>query len=295
MNKRIPFVPFSLQTAKLVVKPFYGLGNRLSRFFPGLNIRLNQASIDVTPREYLAIAFFSLWFWTTIIFVLLLSFSLFITLPENFIYVLTAAPLVIGFLAFFYIIQYPMLIISRKIRDLDRYLLFALRHMQVQIKSGIPLFDTLVSVSSGDYGLIAEEFRGCVKKISTGMSETNALEELIFKNPSIYFRRVIWQITNAIRTGADLGGTLDAIVDNLGDEQKVAIRRYGSQLNPLSMMYMMLAVILPSLGITFLVLLSTFSGFTVSEIIFWFILTVLIVFQFSFVGLVKSRRPTIEL
>jgi len=229
------------------------------------------------------------------IFILLLTLSLFITLPENFIYVLTIAPLFIGFLAFFYIIQYPMLIISKKIRDLDRHLLFALRHMQVQVKSGIPLFDGLVSISNGDYGLISEEFKKCVKKISTGLSETNALEELVFKNPSLYFRRVIWQITNAIRTGADLADTLDAIVDNLANEQKVAIRRYGSQLNPLSMMYMMLAVILPSLGITFLVLLSTFSGFTVSEIIFWFILTILIVFQFSFVGLVKSRRPTIEL
>ncbi len=282
-------------TARLVVKPFYGLGNRLSKFFPSLTVRLNQSDIDISPREYLAIAFFALWFWTTIIFVLLLSFSLFITLPVNFVYVLTIAPLVIGFLAFFYIVQYPMLIISRKVRDLDRYLLFALRHMQVQVKSGISLFDGLVSISNGDYGLISDEFRQCVKKISTGLSETNALEELIFKNPSMYFRRVIWQITNAVRTGADLAGTLDAIVDNLTNEQKVAIRRYGSQLNPLSMMYMMLAVILPSLGITFLVILSTFSGFAVSEIIFWFILTILIVFQFSFVGLVKSRRPTIEL
>ena len=295
MKKRIPFVPFSLPMARLVVKPFYGLGNRLSKFFPGLNVRLTQADIDISPREYLAIAFFALWFWTTIIFVLLLTLSLFITLPENFVYVLTLAPLAIGFLAFFYIVQYPMLIISRKIRDLDKYLLFALRHMQVQIKSGIPLFDGLVSVSNGDYGLISEEFKKCVKKISTGLSETNALEEMIFKNPSIYFRRVIWQITNAIRTGADLADTLDAIVENLSNEQKVAIRRYGSQLNPLSMMYMMLAVILPSLGITFLVLLSTFSGFTVSEMIFWFILGILIVFQFAFVGLVKSRRPTIEL
>jgi len=281
--------------AKMIVKPFYGLGNRLSKFFPGLNVRLNQADIEISVREYLAIAFFALWFWTTMIFVLLLTFSLFITLPENFIYVLTIAPLVIGCLAFFYIIQYPILIISKKIRDLDKHLLFALRHMQVQIKSGIPLFDGLVSVSNGDYGLISEEFRKCVKKISTGLSETTALEELIFKNPSMYFRRVIWQITNAIRTGADLAGTLDAIVENLANEQKVAIRKYGSQLNPLSMMYMMLAVILPSLGITFLVLLSTFSGFAVSEIIFWFILCILIVFQFSFVGLVKSRRPTIEL
>ena len=292
---RIPFIPCSLHTARLTVKPFYGVGNRLIKIFPGLNVRLNQADIEISPREYLAIAFFALWFWTTIIFVTLLTLSLFITLPENFIYVLTAAPLAIGFLAFFYIIQYPMLIISKKTRDLDRHLLFALRHIQVQVKSGIPLFDGLVSVSKGDYGLISEEFKKCVKKISTGTSETNALEELIFKNPSIYFRRVIWQITNAIRTGADLTGTLDAIVENLANEQKVAIRRYGSQLNPLSMMYMMLAVILPSLGITFLVLLSTFSGFAVSEIIFWFILCILIVFQFSFVGLVKSRRPTIEL
>lgn len=279
----------------MIVKPFYGFGNRLAKFFPGLNVRLNQSDIDISPREYLAIAFFALWFWTTVIFVMLLTFSLFMVLPENFVYVLTAAPLVIGFLAFFYIVQYPMLIISKKIRDLDRHLLFSLRHMQVQVKSGIPLFDSLVSISKGDYGLISEEFNKCVKKISTGLSETTALEELIFKNPSLYFRRVIWQITNAIRTGADLADTLNAIVDNLGNEQKVAIRKYGSQLNPLSMMYMMMAVILPSLGITFLVLLSTFSGVPVSEMMFWLILIVLIVFQFSFVGLVKSRRPTIEL
>ena len=295
MVKRIPFIPFSLPIARLIVKPFYGVGNRLSKFFPGLNVRLNQSDIDISPREYLALAFFALWFWTTIIFVLFLTFSLFIILPENFIYILTISPLIIGFLAFFYVVQYPMLIISRKVRDLDRYLLFSLRHMQVQVKSGISLFDALVSVSNGDYGLISEEFRKCVKKISTGLSETNALEELIFKNPSLYFRRVIWQITNAIRTGADLADTLDAIVRNLADEQKVAIRRYGSQLNPLSMMYMMLAVILPSLGITFLVLLSTFSGFAVTEMIFWFLLGILIVFQFSFIGLIKSRRPTIEL
>ncbi len=282
-------------TAKLIVKPFFGLGTRLSKIFPGLGVRLDQSEVDISPREYLAIAFFALWFWSTIIFVLLLTSSLFIVLPENFVFVLTISPLFIGFLAFFYVVHYPMLIISKKVRNLDGHLLFALRHMQVQIKSGIPLFDGLVSISKGDYGLISEEFQKCVKKISTGLSETDALEELIFKNPSMYFRRVIWQITNAVKTGADLANTLDAIVDNLANEQKVAIRRYGSQLNPLSMMYMMLAVILPSLGITFLVLLSTFSGFAVSEIIFWFILIVLIVFQFSFVGLVKSRRPTIEL
>jgi flagellar protein FlaJ len=208
---------------------------------------------------------------------------------------MTIVPLTIGFIAFMYVILYPDLIISKKTRDLDKNLLFALRHLQIQVKSGIPLFDSLVSISQGKYGLISDEFKNCVKKISTGEPEVNSLEELVFRNPSLFFRRVIWQISNAIRTGTDLGNTLDAIVDNLSNEQKVAIRRYGSQLNPLSMMYMMTAVIMPSLGITFLILLSTFSGLAVSEFLFWFILCILIVFQFSFVGIVKSRRPTIEL
>jgi flagellar protein FlaJ len=208
---------------------------------------------------------------------------------------MTLLPVFMGLVSFMYINLYPDLIISKKIRELEKNLLFALRHLQIQVKSGIPLFDGLVSISQGNYGLISNEFRDCVKKISTGEPEINSLEELVFKNPSIFFRRVIWQISNAMRTGADLGNTLDAIVDNLSNEQKVAIRRYGSQLNPLSMMYMMTAVIMPSLGITFLILLSTFSGMPISEFLFWFILCILIVFQFSFVGVVKSRRPTIEL
>jgi flagellar protein FlaJ len=295
MNDRIPFVPFPLPMTRVIVKPLYGIGTKLTKIFPSLSIKLNQADIDIQPREYLSIAFFSLWFWTTLTFSLFFVLFLLITLPENFIYLMTIVPLTIGFIAFMYVILYPDLIISKKTRDLDKNLLFALRHLQIQVKSGIPLFDSLVSVSQGKYGLISDEFKNCVKKISTGEPEINSLEELVFRNPSLFFRRVIWQISNAIRTGADLGNTLDAIVDNLSNEQKVAIRRYGSQLNPLSMMYMMTAVIMPSLGITFLILLSTFSGIPISEFLFWFILCILIVFQFSFVGIVKSRRPTIEL
>lgn len=295
MNNRIPFMPFPLPMARVIVKPLYGIGTKFSKFFPGLNVKLNQADIDIQPREYLSIAFFSLWFWTTLTFGLFFVLFLLVNLPENFIYLIIFVPVSIGSISFMYIVLYPDLIISRKTRDLDKNLMFALRHLQVQVKSGIPLFDGLVSVSQGNYGLISEEFKNCVKKISTGESEINSLEEMILKNPSIFFRRVIWQVSNAIRTGADLGNTLSAIVDNLSNEQKVAIRRYGSQLNPLSMMYMMTAVIMPSLGITFLILLSTFSGMAISEFLFWFILCILIVFQFSFVGMVKSRRPTIEL
>jgi flagellar protein FlaJ len=296
MIVRIPFVPFPLQLAKKVIKPFYGIGEKLTNFFPSLSVVLQQAEIDVNAREYLSIAFFALWFWATLVFTVIISIGFIVpTLPANFSYILTFVPIVIGGLSSAYVILYPQLLINKKTRNLEKNLAFALRHLLIQVRSGVPLFDGLVSVSNGDYGLIAEEFKNCVKKISTGMSDTMALEESIFKNPSLQFRRIIWQITNSLRTGADLGDTLDSIVENLSSEQKVAIRKYGSQLNPLSMMYMMTAVIIPSLGITFLILLSSFSGTAVSEILFWMILVALATFQFMFIGIVKNRRPPIEL
>lgn len=295
MKKRIPFVPFPLSLARKIAKPFFGIGERLSKIFPNLGVSLNQAEMNIPPREYLAIAFFSFLFWTLIIFSLLVFLSSFLTLPLNYLTIVSIVSLSIGFLSFIYVILYPQLIISKKTKELEKNLLFALRHLLVQVKSGVPLFDALISVSKGDYGLISKEFKKCTEKISTGVSETAALEELVFRNPSLHFRRVIWQITNALRSGADLGDTLDAIVYNLSEEKKVAIRKYGSQLNPLAMLYMLLGVIVPSLGITFLILLSSFSGFSITDTLLFGLLGFLAVFQFFFIGLVKSRRPAIEL
>jgi hypothetical protein len=85
------------------------------------------------------------------------------------------------------------------------------------------------------------------------------------------------------------------MVDNLTNEQKVQIRKYGSQLNPMAMMYMMVAVIIPSLGITFIIIMSSFSGFEVTKTIFWSILGFIAFFQFMFIGFIKNRRPPVEI
>jgi len=280
---------------KKISKRFIGFGDRFFKVLPGFGVKLNQAELDFRPREYLAIAFFSLLFWTSMTFALLLAIFVIAKLPQNFIFTIIPVSIVIGFLSFFYIIFYPSLIITRKVKDLEKNLFFGIRHLLVQVRSGVPLFDGLVSVASGKYGLMSKELGQCTKKISTGLEQTFALEELALKNPSLHFRRVIWQITSAIKTGADLGNTLESIVHNLSEEQKVAIRRYGSQLNPLAMMYMMMAVIIPSLGITFLIIFSSFSGIVVTESLFLIILFALAFFQFTFIGIVKSRRPAIEL
>ena len=203
--------------------------------------------------------------------------------------------LVVSTFSMFYVLMYPGFIVKKRVKRLERDLLFAMRHLYVQLRSGVPLFEGLVSVAKSGYGILSKEMEICVKKISAGWPETRALEEMALRNPSLLFRRAIWQITNSIRTGTDLGETLESVVETIAAEQKIAIRRYGSQLNPMVMMYMMLGVIVPSLGITFLMIISSFTGLPITKDLFILILIFLAVFQFNFLGFIKSRRPAVEI
>jgi len=294
--RNIPFLPFSIHRAVRISRKLglIGAGSRISKMFPRLSLYLLQTEINFEEREYTAIAFLAavIWFLIPASFFTVIFFL--VSLPSNFFIISLLSSLGISFLSFFYVIVYPRLVISRRTRDLEKNLLFALRHLLIQVKSGIPLFDAMVSVSRAGYGLISEEFNNVTKQISTGVRDIDALEEIALRNPSLYFRRSMWQITNAIRSGADIAGTLDTIISNLANEQRILVRRYGSQLNPLAFMYMMIGIIMPSLGISLMISLSAFSGLKIQQIFFWAILILLIVFKFNFMGIVKSRRPSVE-
>jgi pilus assembly protein TadC len=140
--------------------------------------------------------------------------------------------------------------------------------------------------------MLSHEFKRAVNEINTGKSEIAALEMLARDNPSLYFRRVLWQMVNALKSGADIGQTMKQIVDNLSEEQRIAIKKYGAQLNPLALMYMIFCVIFPTLGITFLLVISSFIGIGFDlEYMLIGILVFLVMFQFMLIGLIKSRRP----
>ena len=295
--KKIPFVPFPLEKCLKLARKLrlFGISIRIRKFFPFLGLSLFQANFPFEDREYIAIALFTGIFWFLFLSSILGLIAFLISPPPNFILIIFLASASLGFLSFVYVIMYPRLLVIRRIKNIEKNLLFALRHLLVQVKSGVTLFDGMVSVSKAGYGLVSEEFNECVRKISTGIPDVEALEEIGRRNPSLYFRRSLWQITNAIRSGADIADTLDNIVRNLANEQRVMIRKYGSQLNPLAFLYMMFGIIIPSLGITLMIILSSFSGFIIQPIFFWLILIFIVIFKFNFLGLVKSRRPSVEI
>ncbi|MEM5816167.1 MAG: type II secretion system F family protein [Candidatus Aenigmatarchaeota archaeon] len=291
--KAIPFVPFKTNIALKFSKPFIWIADKIVKTMPSLEKNLIEAEIPLKSREYVSIAIFSSLYWFLILFTILNLIS--IILNASFTYISFIISLLISLIALFYIIFYPNYRISKKNKDIERNLVFAIRHLYLEVKSGVPLFEGLISVSKENYGFISKELEKCVKEISAGKDQINVFEELAIRTSHPTFKKVIWQITNAMKTGADLGKILGIIATELTQEQKVKIRKYGSQLSPYALMYLMLTIIVPTLGITLLVILSSFSGINIPQTFFYLILFVITIFQIMFLGLIKSQRPSVEI
>jgi flagellar protein FlaJ len=293
MKDKIPFLPISSTKAKIIARHYLGWGEGFAKVFRSLDWELEHSRFGYEPREWAAIAFYSLLMYFFVLFdvmfIILLIAGVFILRALVFSFLVGMG---VGFAVFLFQIFYPKLFLSRKVKDIEKNLPFALHHLLIHIRSGVPLFNSLVSISRAGYGLLSKEFQRSVIEINTGVSEIAALELLARDNPSIYFRRVMWQIVNAMKSGADIGTTLKEIVDNLVIEQRTSIKKYGAELNPMALFYMILVVIFPTLGIIFILVLFSFVGAIMDiKLILMGILLFLIVFQFMFIGMIKSRRP----
>ncbi|MBU0898483.1 MAG: type II secretion system F family protein [Nanoarchaeota archaeon] len=293
MEKRLPLLPMSLDKAVSASRHLISLGDMLSSGFHSLAFELEQAGLDYDPREWISIALFAMIFYSGWLFgaLFLVLFIAKINILMSF-----GVSLLVGFsigiTSFAYIVFYPKLYVARKVKEVEKNIPFALRHLLIEVRSGVPLFNALSSIARSNYGRLSLEMQRAVNEINTGKSEIAALEMLARQNPSLYFRRIMWQIVNSLKSGTDIGSTIKEIVNQIGMEQSIEIKEYGAQLNPIALMYMIFAVIFPTLGITFLLVISSFVGLSISlEWILLGILGFLLLFQFMIIGIIKSKRP----
>lgn len=290
----VPFAPIPVKKSKKILgTKLYWLAQPFVSISPNLDLELRQSGFDLNPKDYISLAIFSSLFMAIITGSSFLLITLAMVGPTKALGSGLAIGLFFAFVTFFYIKSYPKLIVKKKVYNIERNILYALRHMYVQVSAGVPLFDAMVSVSQGDYGQVSSEFKAAIRTVNTGVALDTAIDNLTELNPSMYFRRAMWQISNGVKTGSDIGSILKNTIDYISAEQKIMIRKYGSQLNPLTVAYMMVAVILPSLGITFLMVVSSFAKIPVTENTFWAIIIFLGVFQFMFLGMLKSKRPNL--
>ena len=263
---------------------------RVAKAAPMLKMKLKQAGIDDKPEDFIKKTFVSAFYMTTGLVVALFLVLAKFNVLKGIMFVFVP---VIFFVMFFYIIRLPDLKISRKEKDISKEIVFAGRFLIVELESGVPLYNAMVNVSK-NYEVIGRYFKEITDKIDLGTSMEDALNEAVEFIPSNDFRKILWQIINSIRTGSNVAKSLYSVMEQITKDQITEVNKYGKKLNPLAMFYMIVAVILPSLGMTMLIILSSFIKFELSLTILLALAGFLGFVQFMFISMVKFSRPAIE-
>lgn len=261
---------------------------------------LKNSGERVDGRQYFSICYRNLMYNILILSILLTSlvgaagYLIHMEITQFFYYG-TGLALIFSLFIFFIQLNYPKIYILNKSRNIEKNLVSSLQDMLVQLNSGIPLFRIMINISESDYGEVSEEFKKITKGINSGISQIEAIEDNLKISPSKYFKRVLWQISNGMRAGSDISIVISEEIKNLGEEQTIQIQNYGNRLNPMIMFYMIIAVILPALGMTFLVITSSMLNIQggIVKGLFIVILLVITFIQIMFLGIIKFRRPTL--
>jgi len=261
--------------------------SKLNNYLKNADTSLNREEyIGICRRNFLINIIFLYLIFTTILFLL--------EIKKSFLLGIIAAFLFSGF-SFFSQINYPRIYVSRKQKNIEKNLLPALEDILVQLNSGIPLFNIMVNISSSDYGVLSDEFKNAVKRINSGEPDSIVLDNLGKENSSLFFRRALWQINNGIVAGSDMSIVIKDSIKALNEEQLIQIQDYGSKLNPLIVMYMLITVIIPTLSVAFLTIISSMVNIsdTMTPLLFVTLFIFVILAQIMFLGLIKSKRPSL--
>ncbi len=258
---------------------------------PMLKKQLKIAKLDKTPKEFIS---------NCIKNALLMSLGftvlLFFYFDKNDKNLITLIPI---FLVIFYIMYWfnqaklRSRIIKRQ-KDIDKDVLFAGRYLLVKLNSGQPLMNAL-SDASKSYGIASNYFKEIVRDIELGKPMEQALSDAAEYSPSLKFKKILFQISNALKIGIDVTEFLDATLNEIADQQLIEINKYGKKLNSLTLFYMLFAVVLPSLGLTIFIVVASISGIEVDMSFFMVLLVGIAIIQIIFIMMYRAIRPTINI
>jgi flagellar protein FlaJ len=292
MKFKIPFASSNIEKLKSRSKLFsskfqHKKDSSLEEYLKGIEA-------NMTREQYLGIVLRS--FVNYFILFFIIFCVIMFALKVNFFYIFSAAGALLfsGFIAFSQLV-YVRVFVSKKEKDIERNLIFALEDILIQLDSGIPLFDILTNISFSRYGELSAEFKKAVKRIGSGEPEAEVLASLSAKSHSVFFKRTLWQISNGLNAGSDMSVIIRENINTLNEEQMIQIQNYGNKLNPLIMMYMLISVIVPALSVSFMTVVASMIGLEKNLTMGLFIglFVFVTVFQIMFLGMIKSRRPSL--
>jgi len=295
MNK-VPLMIIPLDNAIAITRRWRGFAGKLVKIYPALRVDLAESDLKVEADEYVAASMFSsimIGALITLILATLLA-VLKATAAKTVIMSLLSGVLITA-LFMFVLFSYPSILAGKKAELMERDLIYALKDMLLEISSGASIYTALSSVAGSGYGDVSAEFTKVMGKVNVGIPVEDALQDLAVASKSERLRNSIWQIVNAMMSGSSMDGVLRDMVKEMTADRKNKIRNYAQELNLMVLVYMMFAVVIPTIATTLVIVLGPFMGVDMGPRIFYIILPVCFFIQVALMEFIKSRRPVVHI
>jgi len=271
--------------------PFY---KSFARQFPNLSEKLRKANMPMSDDEFIKrTTKYALTMSLGLLMIMFFLMANFLSLKRILTLAVYLFP-VFFIVLFFYFFQLPSVKIQKIDKEISKEIIFAGRFLVVELESGVSLYDAMRNMKKS-YPVVGAYFQEIVDKVNIGTPIENAIVEAIEASPCNSLTKILWQISNSLRTGSDVAEPLKTVVETLIREQQILVNEYARKLNPLAMFYMLIAIIAPSLGVTMLTIISIFVGIKLNLAIMMIIAGFIGFVQFMFVAMINSMRPPVDL
>jgi len=286
---------FPLDKARHFSSTFLFLGRFLSKVIFSLKYDLRKAEINIDPANYCLASLISAIIYGIMFLFVGMAFGIIIIREiSTFTFLIMFG---FGFFAFIgsliFHLLYPKLAAYQLASLVDQELLFSLRTLLIQLSSGISLFEAMQSIAKSNYGQVSHEFGQVVRDINSGMAESAALEKLAFRTKSEILKKSVWQIITTMKSGGSIVTALQSEVSDLNAQQGEIIKNYSAELNLWTLIYLIIAAAMPSLGITFIVIASSIGGAGIGIEAVILIALLAAIIQIAMIFMIKTKVPKV--
>ncbi len=263
----------------------------LVRRHPELKLKLKRANSKLSPFQYmlqtLSMTAFSFIFFAVIIFMFF---------KQNFLYLVFGWSGLFFMIPFFYGFWLTVVDVqTNKLgRELDGDLLFVSEYLLVSLESGLPIGNAIENLSKIKrpggvfFKRVYDEFR-------TGKSFEEALKVGAEFSASRNLKKLVKKLRDSMEIGVDLRIVLVNFIEDASERKLLEVKAFAKKLNPLVMMYLLMGIVLPSLGITFFILGAAIMDMTpgLLKLILMFVFLIMFAFQYFAYSTFKFSKATI--